>query len=273
MGYFKMLLAAKKLTKHFINGHALPIRAVNEVDFEIAEGEFVCILGPNGSGKTTILRLINKELLPTSGSLHYEQHDLSLMNNQEWHRHIGIIYQNPGDGLAQQLTVEENLLLAIEKGKRSHILSSVYRKNSIDAIKQTMDKLSLGFDIQYHQLVEELSGGQKQLLSILMAYLQSPRILLLDEPTASLDPRNASRVMEVISRWHSEQNICCILVTHQIDLAIRTRSRLLILNSGTLTQDISPEKAATFTPNTLRELLVRDGFNLSGTNKCLTPDK
>lgn len=234
------ILSARDLCKEFESADGSKINALNGINFDIYENDFVCILGSNGSGKTTLLRVVTKEILPDSGYICFRKQNVTSLRDDHWLLFLGRIYQNPSEGLAPYLTVEEHLLLSLLKGEELSLFSSAYTKRNRNRLRALMKSFSIDFKFGLNQKVSELSGGQKQLLSLIMVYLQAPVILILDEPTASLDPQNSENIIKLLSQWANEKLSTILMVTHQVEVAFSIKnSRVLVLHQGKIKAELT----------------------------------
>lgn len=235
-------------------------KALSNINLKIYENEFLCILGPNGSGKSTLLRLIAKEMSPTSGSIFFRDSDIHLIPNEEWFLYIGRIYQNPSEGLANSLTVEENLILSHLKGHRIRALTSAYSKKSKMKLSERLEPLLSKFNIKMGQKVRNLSGGQRQLLCVFMLFLQNPGLILLDEPAVSLDPVISQTVIDELRNWAKDYGSTIVMVTHQIPYALYAANRIIILNKGKMVDSLSREWFQSITADKLGETYFQQSY-------------
>ncbi len=213
--------------------------ALNNVNLKINEGDFISIIGSNGAGKTTLLNIISGHILPTSGDIYIN--DKKITKEPEYKRvcYIGRIFQNPTIGTASNMTIEENLTLAYKKGMRGLKISlnSKMRKE----LKEKLSLLNLGLENRITDLVSLLSGGQRQALSLLMAVLSRPSLLLLDEHTAALDPKNANVVLNLTEKFVREYKLTTLMITHNMSHAINYGNRLIMMDKGEIIFDVSDE--------------------------------
>lgn len=230
------VLKFDNVTKYYSNG----IHALKDASFEVKEGEFISIIGPSGSGKSTILRSINKLIDITGGEVYLEDIPVSKQkgkNLRSLRRNIGMIFQNYN--LVYSLSVLQNVLhgcLGYMKGLRG-ILGIYSEEDKIRAL-ELLDELGIK---QYaYNKASELSGGQKQRVGIARAIMQEPKILLCDEPIASLDPSSAKIIMDLLKNMTQKRNIACIVNLHQLDVALKYSTRIIGLSKGEIVFDGSP---------------------------------
>ena len=232
-----MLLSVKNISKEYNNG----ITALKNVSFDVEKGEFISIIGPSGSGKSTLLRSINKMIDISQGSVLFENKNIENLKKKEIElvrREIGMIFQNYN--LVERLTVIENVLHGRlgYKSVFTGILGIYSEKEKKDAFN-FLEKVNM---TKYaYQKCSELSGGQKQRVGIARAIMQKPKLLLCDEPIASLDPKTAENIMDYLKKIVTELKITCIVNLHQVDIAKKYSNRIIALNKGEKIFDDKPE--------------------------------
>ena len=232
-----MLLSVKNISKEYNNG----ITALKNVSFDVEKGEFISIIGPSGSGKSTLLRSINKMIDISQGSILFENRNIEKLKKKEIElvrREIGMIFQNYN--LVERLTVIENVLHGRlgYKSVFSGILGIYLEKEKKEAFN-FLEKVNM---TKYaYQKCNELSGGQKQRVGIARAIMQKPKLLLCDEPIASLDPKTAENIMDYLKKIVTELKITCIVNLHQVDIAKKYSNRIIALNKGEKIFDDKPE--------------------------------
>ena len=232
-----MLLSIKNISKEYNNG----ITALKNVSFDVEKGEFISIIGPSGSGKSTLLRSINKMIDISQGSILFENRNIEKLKKKEIElvrREIGMIFQNYN--LVERLTVIENVLHGRlgYKSVFTGILGIYSEKEKKDAFN-FLEKVNM---TKYaYQKCSELSGGQKQRVGIARAIMQKPKLLLCDEPIASLDPKTAENIMDYLKKIVTELKITCIVNLHQVDIAKKYSNRIIALNKGEKIFDDKPE--------------------------------
>lgn len=232
------VLKFDNVTKDYSNG----IHALKDASFEVNEGEFISIIGPSGSGKSTILRSINQLIDITAGEVYLEDVPVSKQKGKKLRhlrRNIGMIFQNYN--LVYSLSVMQNVLhgcLGYMNGLKG-IFGIYSEKDKIRAL-ELLDELGIK---QYaYNKASELSGGQKQRVGIARAIMQEPKILLCDEPIASLDPSSAKTIMDLLKNMTNKRNIACIVNLHQLDVALKYSTRIIGLSKGEIVFDGSPEQ-------------------------------
>ena len=232
-----MLLSVKNISKEYNNG----ITALKNVSFDVEKGEFISIIGPSGSGKSTLLRSINKMIDISQGSILFENRNIEKLKKKEIElvrREIGMIFQNYN--LVERLTVIENVLHG-RLGYKS-VFTGILGIYSEDEKKEAFNFLEKVNMTKYaYQKCNELSGGQKQRVGIARAIMQKPKLLLCDEPIASLDPKTAENIMDYLKKIVTELKITCIVNLHQVDIAKKYSNRIIALNKGEKIFDDKPE--------------------------------
>ena len=232
-----MLLSVKNISKEYNNG----ITALKNVSFDVEKGEFISIIGPSGSGKSTLLRSINKMIDISQGSILFENRNIEKLKKKEIElvrREIGMIFQNYN--LVERLTVIENVLHG-RLGYKS-VFAGILGIYSEEEKKEAFNFLEKVNMTKYaYQKCNELSGGQKQRVGIARAIMQKPKLLLCDEPIASLDPKTAENIMDYLKKIVTELKITCIVNLHQVDIAKKYSNRIIALNKGEKIFDDKPE--------------------------------
>jgi putative ABC transport system ATP-binding protein len=226
----------------FNPGSAQEITALREVDLKVNEGEFVIIVGSNGSGKSSLMDVLSGTVPCSEGTIHLAGRDITRWPEQRRAALIGRVFQDPFAGTAPALTVMENLALAANRG-RSLNLARLLTRDIRAQVPQRLALLRMGLEERPHATVGSLSGGQRQGLTLLMATWRPPELLLLDEPTAALDPQAADRVLRLSDDIVRGGRLTTLMVTHSIAQAVHLGDRLLLLHRGGIELDLSgPEK-------------------------------
>lgn len=232
-----MLLSIKNISKEYNNG----ITALKNVSFDVEKGEFISIIGPSGSGKSTLLRSINKMIDISQGSILFENRNIENLKKREIElvrREIGMIFQNYN--LVERLTVIENVLHG-RLGYKS-VFAGILGIYSEEEKKEAFTFLEKVNMTKYaYQKCNELSGGQKQRVGIARAIMQKPKLLLCDEPIASLDPKTSENIMDYLKKIVTELKITCIVNLHQVDIAKKYSNRIIALNKGEKIFDDKPK--------------------------------
>jgi putative ABC transport system ATP-binding protein len=234
------MLELEGVTKVF-NRHSLDEKvALRDVSLKISKGDFVTIIGSNGAGKTTLLNAVTGSVLIEDGNVAIDGFDVTHLSEYERGRWIGRVFQNPLMGTASEMTIEENLSMALLRGKPRRLRKGVTESHR-KTYRPVLQTLGLGLEDRLKDRVGLLSGGQRQSLAILMATLAMPKLLLLDEHTASLDPKTAAVVMDLTEKVVKGNNLTTLMVTHNMDQAIRYGNRLIMMHEGKIILDVSGE--------------------------------
>jgi len=234
----------------FNKGKANQVDAIRGVDLEIAEKEFLVIVGSNGSGKTTLLNLVAGSILPSSGSIHIDGNDVTKLadyNRSEW---IARVFQNPLSGTAPDLSILDNFRLAAIRTKPKGLtigINDSFKK----LVKDKISTLGMGLENKIEQQMGTLSGGQRQALTLLMSVMDTCKVLLLDEPTAALDPKSADVVMKTADKLIMDFGLIAILVTHNLKEAYNYGNRIIQMVEGKVVKDLDKEKKSTLKQNDL----------------------
>lgn len=252
------MLNIRNLTKIFNPNTVDRKVALNDISMRIEKGDFVTVIGSNGAGKTTLLNVISGTYLPDSGSVAIAGEDVSKLPEHKRAKYLGRIFQDPLMGTAASMTIEENLGMADLRGRTRTLRWGVNRSRR-EHYRKILKTMGLGLEKRLKQSVSLLSGGQRQSLTLLMVTLSLPKLLLLDEHTAALDPKTAKRVMELTQAIISENHLTAIMVTHNMEQAIRFGNRLIMLHEGSIQLDISGEEKKAFT---VQEAVKRFGATL-----------
>lgn len=229
--------------------------ALKDINLKINQGDFITVIGSNGAGKSTLYNLIAGTYLPTSGQILLEQNGTvrDITKDKEYNRarYIGRIFQNPLLGTAGKMTIEDNMILCSKKGFKGLHIS--YNNKTREGFREQLARLNMGLENRLHDNVELLSGGQRQALTLLMAVMSKPSLLLLDEHTAALDPTNASIVMDLTRKFAQEYNLTVMMVTHNMQHALDYGTRLLMMDGGEIILDIDKEEKAKLTMSDIVE--------------------
>ena len=207
----------------------------HDVSFHVDQGDYITIVGANGSGKTTLFNLIGGRILPDEGIVLLDGKDVTFESEHNRAHEIGRLFQDPSMGTAPGLTVYENLVLAAKTGG----WLSMPNSNDKEYLKQKLKELDIGLEERMNQRVGTLSGGQRQALALVMATIHPPKLLLLDEHTAALDPQSAEKVTQLTDQIIQDNNITCLMITHDLDQALHTGNRTIMLNEGEIVYDVS----------------------------------
>jgi len=227
------VLSIKDLRVVFNKGTNNEKVALDGIDLELSDGDFVTVIGSNGAGKSTLLNAIAGNIEIESGSIINNGVDISYMKEYKRARFIGRLYQDPLKGTAPHMTIEENMGLAYSRGKNIRFGFGV-RRSDREYFKSVCAKLGIGLEHRLKNEVGGLSGGQRQALTLLMATMETPELLLLDEHTAALDPKTSKKIMEITNRIVSENHITTLMITHNIRDALDFGNKTIVMNGGSI---------------------------------------
>ncbi len=258
-----MMLTLSHICKTFYPGTVNEKRVLTDLNLQLASGDFVTIIGSNGAGKSTMFGAICGDFLVDGGSILLDGEDITFQPAHLRARHIGRLFQDPMRGSAPGMTIEENLALA---AGGTGPFSRISRKDR-DRFRQRLALLGMGLEDRMKQPVGLLSGGQRQALTLLMATMNPPKLLLLDEHTAALDPATAEKVLQLTKEIVREHRITTMMVTHNMQNALELGNRTLMMDGGSIVLDVAGEQRSALT---VAELLER--FR-AGVGKALDNDR
>ena len=227
------MLELRKVNKTFNPGTVNEKKALTDIDLSVAEGDFITIIGSNGAGKSTLFNAISGAFLPDSGRIYLDGKDITYEPDYKRAKYIGRLFQDPKTGTAPSMTVEENLTLAAGGGR----WLSLPRRADKEALRERVASLGLGLEDRMNTPVGLLSGGQRQAVTLLMATINPPKVLLLDEHTAALDPSAAEKILEVTEKTVREQSLTCLMITHNMRSALSVGSRTVMMRDGRIIFD------------------------------------
>ena len=231
-------------------------RVFEGFSLDVEKGEYVSIIGSNGAGKSTLLNLISGNLAVDSGSIIIEGEEVAKKEEYYRGRYIGRVFQNPTVGVAPNMNILENMSLADNKGKPYGMKFAIDKKR-INYYKEELKKLNLGLEDKIYNKVNLLSGGQRQALTLIMAVMSNPKILLLDEHTAALDPKTSIKIMDITDKIIDEKKITTLMVTHNIKQAIESGDRLIMMHEGKIVIDVKREEKSKLNRDKLIEMFGR----------------
>jgi putative ABC transport system ATP-binding protein len=231
------MITLSGLTKYFNRNSINQVLALDAIDLSIAKGDFITIIGSNGAGKSTFLNCVAGTHLPDSGSLDLNGSDISRWPEHKRARFIGRVFQNPLTGTCASLSIEQNLALAVKRGAHRGVGPGVKLRHR-QFFEEKLKILELGLEKRLKASVGLLSGGQRQALTVLMATLVQPEILLLDEHTAALDPKTARQTIHLTRDLVERQQLTTLMVTHNMNQALELGNRLIMFHRGKIIFDI-----------------------------------
>lgn len=258
------MLQINNLTKIFnldqpVENHKV---ALDNVSLHIEKGEFVTIIGGNGSGKSTLMNMICGVHKPENGNIFIDNINVTKMSENVRAKYIGRVFQDPNMGTCGNMSILENMELAIRRGKKKSLKWGFKKKNET-IFKEKLSSLGLGLENRLEQKIGLLSGGQRQAITLLMAALEEPKLLLLDEHTAALDPKTAKIVLDITKKIVNQNNITTVMITHNMRDAIKYGNRLIMLSNGKIVLDVKNEEKQNLTIDKLVKMFENSTVELT----------
>ena len=247
------MLQINNLSKVFNPNTVNENRIYNGLSVKVEKGDFISIIGSNGAGKSTLLNIIAGAIMPDSGIILLDGEDVTKKEEFFRSKSIGRVFQNPSVGVAPKMTILENLALADNKCK-TYGLTPGINKKKIESYKELLKEVDLGLEDKLFNKVELLSGGQRQALTLLMAVMSNPKILLLDEHTAALDPKTSEKIMTITKKIVKERGITTLMVTHNLKHAMEAGNRLFMMHQGEVVIDVNGSEKAELNTDKLMKL-------------------
>lgn len=235
------MLEIKDLYKTFNPGTINEKAALRGINWTLNDGDFVTIIGGNGAGKSTLLNMLTGVYYADSGKILIDGEDITNLPEHKRAKYFGRVFQDPMTGTAADMQIEENMALASRRGKKRTLKFGI-RKDEREEYRKLLARLDLGLENRLTAKVGLLSGGQRQAITLLMATMQNPKLLLLDEHTAALDPKTAAKVLEISEKIITENHLTAMMVTHNMKDAIAYGNRLIMMNNGQIIYDVSGEE-------------------------------
>ncbi|MBS7353143.1 MAG: ABC transporter ATP-binding protein [Solobacterium sp.] len=257
------MLEVKNIYKTFNPGTVNEKHALNGVSLKLKEGDFVTVIGSNGAGKSTLLNAIAGLWMIDSGSICIDGNDITRLPDYKRARYIGRVFQDPMQGSAATMQIEENMALAARRGKKRTLRKGICQSER-EKYREMLKELNLGLEERLTSKVGLLSGGQRQALTLLMATMEKPRLLLLDEHTAALDPKTAAKVLELTEKLVNENHLTTFMVTHNMRDALKYGNRLIMMCDGKIIFDVEGEEK--------KKLEVKDLLEKFNTAGGIVPD-
>ncbi|MEG1964530.1 MAG: ATP-binding cassette domain-containing protein [Oscillospiraceae bacterium] len=240
------MLEINNLSKTFYPSTANERVAIDKLSLALDDGDFVTVIGSNGAGKSTLFNLIGGTILPDEGKILLENENITFMEEHHRAKNIERLFQDPLKGTAPSMTIEENLALCYMRGKRREFSIGIRKKDS-DFFRMRLAELGLGLEDRMKTKMGLLSGGQRQAVTLLMCTLVTPKLLLLDEHTAALDPETADKVLTITRKIVGENKITTMMITHNIQSSLSLGNRTIMMDNGKIILDISGEERENMT--------------------------
>jgi putative ABC transport system ATP-binding protein len=264
------MLDVKEIRKTFNAGTVNEKKALQGLNLHLNDGDFVTVIGGNGAGKSTMLNAIAGVWPVDSGSIVIDGVDVTKQPEYKRAKYIGRVFQDPMVGTAANMQIQENLAIASRRGKFPSLAWSSKAKQN-EMFREMVAELDLGLEDRLTSKVGLLSGGQRQAITLLMATLSQPKLLLLDEHTAALDPKTAAKVLELTERLVNRDHLTTLMITHNMKDALRYGNRLIMLHNGNIIIDVSgEEKARLDVPDLLKMFEQASGDALASDRMLLT---
>ena len=253
------MLKLTNVTKTFARGTVNEKTALAGVDLHLNKGDFVTVLGSNGAGKSTLFGAIAGTFRPDTGTIALDGKDITAQPDYKRSKYIGRLFQDPLKGTAPNMTIEENLALAYMRASSHTSPFSMISKRDRADFRERLAQLDLGLEDRMDQSVGLLSGGQRQALTLLMATLVTPKLLLLDEHTAALDPGTAEKVLNLTEKIVKENGITCLMITHNVNSALALGNRTIMMKDGRIVLELSGDKRKNITTDELLAAFRQSG--------------
>lgn len=236
--------------------------ALSDFSYHMDKGDFVTVIGSNGAGKSTLMNIISGSYTLDKGRIVLDGNDITALKEYQRAKYIGRLFQDPLRGTAPSMTIEENLGLAYSRGKKRSLSIGINKKDT-EMFREKLAELDLGLEDRMKTPVGMLSGGQRQAITLLMATIVTPKLLLLDEHTAALDPVTADKVMKITQKIVSENSITTLMITHNIDNALSYGNKTILLSGGQLILSLEGKERKEMTLEKLLELYSSHNETLS----------
>lgn len=253
----KPVLEMKNIHKSFEIGTVNENHVLKGIELTINEGDFITIIGGNGAGKSTLMNSIAGSFLVDEGEILLDGQEITKEPTMKRAKHIGRVFQDPRMGTASRLTIEENMAVAWKRGKKRGFGVGV-KDEQRELFQEALKRLGLGLEKRMKMEIGLLSGGQRQAVTLLMASLVTPKLLLLDEHTAALDPKTSQMVLNLTNKIVQEEKLTTLMITHNMEQAIQYGNRLIMLNEGNIVVDITGKEKQNLTIPDLLELFHKN---------------
>ena len=264
------VLDINHIAKTFNPGLITEKKALIDVDLHLEPGDFVTVIGGNGAGKSTTLNAVAGVFQVDQGSIIIDGKDVTSLPEYKRAQYLGRVFQDPMTGTAPTMNIDENMALALRRGKHRGLRWGINNFER-EMFREQLSRLGLGLEDRLSSKVGLLSGGQRQALTLLMATMRTPKLLLLDEHTAALDPKTAEKVLDITGKIIAEQNLTTMMITHNMNDAIAMGNRLIMMNEGRVVVDVRGEEKKKLTREDLMELFAKAaGKELSGDRLLLS---
>ena len=254
------MLTLRNISKTFNPGTVNEKTALSGIDLHLDKGDFITILGSNGAGKSTLFGAIAGSFVADTGSIQLDGRNITNLPDYKRSKYIGRLSQDPLKGTAPSMTIEENLALAYLRASGTHFPFSMITRADRQLFREKLAMLELGLEDRMDHPVGLLSGGQRQALTLLMATLVTPKLLLLDEHTAALDPATAEKVLDLTKRIVGENHITCLMITHNIPSALNLGNRTIMMKDGRIVLELQGQQRKDMTTERLLKAFREQGM-------------
>lgn len=244
----------KNINKIFHSETEEAYHALKNINLNIKSGDFITIVGGNGAGKSTLLNTLAGTISVDSGNILINGKDITRTKEYERAVYISRVFQNPLDGTAPRMTVAENMALAIKRGEKRNLTSAI-KKENLSFFEESIKSLNLGLENRLNTEIGLLSGGQRQAISLLMATIKKPELILLDEHTAALDPKTQKNIMKLTDRIITKKSLTAFMITHNLQDALEYGNRLIVMHRGEIIEDFTKEAKDKLNLSRLYEIL------------------
>ncbi|WP_339061108.1 ABC transporter ATP-binding protein [Tepidibacillus marianensis] len=244
------MLRVNRISKVFNQGTVNEKQALKEINLHLYKGDFVTVIGSNGAGKSTLMNAVAGVYPVDSGSISVDGEEVTRLNESQRAKYIGRVFQDPMAGTAPTMTIEENLAMAYKRGKK-RALRTALNKNLKDYFRTSLESLELNLENRLQNKVGLLSGGERQALSLLMATFTQPKILLLDEHTAALDPKRAKLITHLTEKIVHQDHLTTLMITHNMEQALKLGNRLIMMHQGEIVLELNELQKAKMTTSDL----------------------
>ncbi|WP_088227480.1 ABC transporter ATP-binding protein [Desulfosporosinus sp. FKB] len=250
------MLRVQNILKTFNKGTVNEKLAIKGITLNLAAGDFVTVIGSNGAGKSTLLNSVAGDFPVDNGEIYIGDRKITGWPQYRRASLVSRVFQDPMRGTASSMTIEENMVMALRRGQSCRLRRAISAKERV-YFREELAKLSLGLENRLTNKVSLLSGGQRQALTLLMATIQKPQLLLLDEHTAALDPKTAEKVLDLTCRVAAENNLTTLMITHNLDHALSVGNRTIMMHEGQIILDLREGERENMTINHLLEMFEK----------------
>lgn len=262
------MLDIVNITKTFAKDTVNEYTALDNLSLRLEDGDFVTIVGSNGAGKSTLFNAVCGTFFCDSGRIYLDGTDITYMREHKRSKMIGRVFQDPMKGTSPNLTIEENIALAYSRAKHG-ALAFALNKRDIAAFKESLAEFDMGLEDRMKTKVGLLSGGQRQVVTLLMCTIVPPKLLLLDEHTAALDPATSEKIMKITNDIIKKNKLTTLMITHNINSALKTGNRTIMMDSGKIILDIEGKERENMSLNELMELYTQKSSKVLDNDRML----